>query len=374
MTRHILSLLLVLAVLSSCGPKNGVSGKKVPLKKERKSAPARLTNLLEPEESLRLALGQDIPVKLEYPDSVSVDSVQVFLGGSLIYTLLVNTGFPEGGPVEARIPSGKQGTGRLGLRMRIFFEGGGTENQSRQLTFLSDQEPEVYDYTLVNEYPHDVEAYTQGLQYVDGWLYEGTGNYGTSSLRKVHLESGKVEKIRHMGPSLFGEGITVMGERIYQLTYKSQVGFIFDKTTFEEIQKVYYQNKEGWGLTHNGEELIMSDGTNVLYFLDPELFTINRQIEVYNDKGRVESLNELEYINGKIWANRYYTDEIVIIDPETGKVEGRMDLKGILKTGDRKSGTDVLNGIAWDGKGERLFVTGKFWPKLFEIRPTSRPK
>jgi len=374
MTPNLLPILLALMVLSSCGPKNGVSGKKVPGKQERRSAPAKLATMVEPEESLRLALGQDIPVRLEYPDSVSVDSVQIYLGGSLIHTLNVNTGFPEGGPVEARIPSGEQGTGRLGLRLRIFFEGGGTENQSRQLTFLSDQEPELIGYTLVKEYPHDVEAYTQGLQYVDGWLYESTGNYGTSSLRKVQLESGKVEKIRHMDPSLFGEGITVMGERIYQLTYKSQVGFIIDKSSFEEIQKVYYQNKEGWGLTHNGEELIMSDGTNVIYFLDPELFTINRQIEVYNHKGRVDSLNELEYINGKIWANRYYTDEIVIIDPETGKVEGRMDLKGILKTGERKSSTDVLNGIAWDEEGGRLFVTGKYWPRLFEIRPTSRPR
>ncbi len=179
---------------------------------------------------------------------------------------------------------------------------------------------------------------------------------------------GEVTKIRNLDPSLFGEGITVLGERIYQLTYKSQVGFIYDKSTFEEIQKVYYQNKEGWGLTHNGEELIMSDGTNVIYFLDPEMFTINRQIEVYHNEGPANSLNELEYINGKIWANRYYTDEIVIIDPESGKVEGRINLKGILKAADRKPTTDVLNGIAWDAEGERLFVTGKFWPKLFEIR------
>ena len=214
----------------------------------------------------------------------------------------------------------------------------------------------------------------RGLQYVDGWLYEGTGNYGTSSLRKVNLETGEVEKIRNLDASLFGEGITVLGERIYQLTYKSQVGFIYDKSTFEEIQKVYYQNKEGWGLTHNGEELIMSDGTHVIYFLDPEMFTVTRQIEVYTDKGRAESLNELEYIDGKIWANRYYTDEIVIIDPETGKVEGRINLKGILKASDRKSSTDVLNGIAWDEEEKRLFVTGKFWPKLFEIKLTSRPK
>ena len=374
MTRVLLSLLVFLAMLSACGPETGVSGNKEAGKKERSSAPARLTTLVEPEAPVKLALGEDIPVRLEYPDSVTVDSVQIYLGGSLIYTLIASTGFPEGGPVEARIPTGSELTGISGISLRIFFKGGSTENQSRQITLLSDQKPDEYSYAVVNEYPHDVKAYTQGLQYADGWLYEGTGNYGTSSLRKVDLATGKVELTRMMDPSLFGEGITVMGERIYQLTYKSQVGFIFDKSSFEEIQKVYYQNKEGWGLTHNGEELIMSDGTHVIYFLDPEMFTINRQIEVYNHVGKVDSLNELEYINGKIWANRYYSDEIVIIDPKTGKVEGRINLKGILKSGDRRPNTDVLNGIAWDEEGERLFVTGKYWPKLFEIRPTSLPK
>lgn len=374
MSRYFLFLLVSLTVLSACGPKNGVSGKKAPRKQERPSAPVRVSTLVEPGESLQLALGQDIPVRLEYPDSVVVDSVQVFLGGRLLHTLVANIGFPEEGPLEARIPSGSQATGRSGLRLRVYFNGGKAENQSRQITFLSDREPEIFNYSVVNEYPHDIKAYTQGLQYVDGWLYEGTGNYGTSSLRKVKLESGEVEKIRNLDASLFGEGITVMGERIFQLTYKSQVGFIYDKSSFEEIQKVYYQNKEGWGLSHNGQELIMSDGTHVIYFLDPEMFTVTRQIEVYDHKGRMDSLNELEYINGKIWANRYYTDEIVIIDPETGRVEGRVNLKGILKTGDRQPGTDVLNGIAWDSEGERLFVTGKYWPKLFEIRLTSRPK
>ncbi|MCK4748912.1 MAG: glutaminyl-peptide cyclotransferase, partial [Bacteroidales bacterium] len=161
---------------------------------------------------------------------------------------------------------------------------------------------------------------------------------------------------------------------IYQVTYKSQVGFIYDKSSFKEIQKIYYQNREGWGLSHNGEELIMSDGTHVIYFLDSEMFTINRQIEVYDNKGRADSLNELEYINGKIWANRYFTNEIVIIDPETGKVEGRINLKGILKATDRKTSTDVLNGIAWDEAANRIFVTGKYWPKLFEIKPIAHPK
>lgn len=367
-------IIILLALLVACGPENGVSGKKEQGKRPAPPVQVRISTLAEPHSAIQVSLGEDIPVRLEYPDTTSLDSVQLFLSGKLIHTLHADTGFTNGRPVEARIPTALELPGRSGLRLRIYFRGGSVENQSRQITFLSDIVPVEYTYKLLREYPHDIAAYTQGLQYLDGWLYEGTGNYGTSSLRKVNLETGKPEKIRNLDPSLFGEGITVMGERIYQLTYKSQVGFIYDLKSFEEIQKVYYQNKEGWGLTHNGEELIMSDGTHVIYFLDPELFTVNRQIEVYDNEGRADSLNELEYINGKIWANRYYTDEIVIIDPETGKVEGRVHLKGILKTGDRRPGTDVLNGIAWDQEGDRLFVTGKYWPKLFEIRLTSPHK
>jgi glutamine cyclotransferase len=299
---------------------------------------------------------------------VVLDSVQAYLGGALKQTLKAFPRSGEENKLNFTLATEGERTGRSGLRLRLFFEGGKSENQSQQLTFLSDKTPVQYSYELVAEYPHDPAAYTQGLQYEDGILYEGTGNYGTSSIRQVQLESGEVTKIRDLEQSLFGEGIAVLGNRIYQLTYKSQVGFIYDKNSFEQIQKVYYQNREGWGLTHNGEELIMSDGTHIIYFLDPEMFTVNRQIEVFDDKGPADSLNELEYIEGKIWANRYYTDEIVIIDPETGKVEGRINLKGILKTADRKPSTDVLNGIAWDRQGKRVFVTGKFWPKLFEIR------
>ena len=300
------------------------------------------------------------------PDTVSVDSIQVFLGGALRQTF--------SGKMEASLFTAGESTGKSSLRMRVFLTGGKAENLSQQITFLSDLDPVKYGYRVVNEFAHDVTAFTQGLQYVDGWIYEGTGNYGTSSLRQVKLETGEIEKIRNLDQSLFGEGITVLGERIYQVTYKSQVGFIYDKSSFKEIQKIYYQNREGWGLSHNGEELIMSDGTHVIYFLDPEMFTINRQIEVYDNKGRADSLNELEYINGKIWANRYFTNEIVIIDPETGKVEGRINLKGILKATDRKTSTDVLNGIAWDEAANRIFVTGKYWPKLFEIKPIAHPK
>jgi len=357
-----ISLLFTLA-LSCCS--SGGSTERTPVRTPTQS---RISTLVEPAEALTLPLGTEIEIQLTLPDTVALDSMQAFLGGALKHTLREFPHLQEDGLVAFSLPTEGAFTGISGLRIRLFFPDGKSENQSRQLTFLSDVAPVEYSYQVVREYPHDPAAYTQGLQYDDGALYEGTGNYGTSSLRRVELETGEVIKIRNLEQALFGEGITVMGNRIYQLTYKSQVGFIYDKSSFEQIQKVYYQNREGWGLTHNGEELIMSDGTNVIYFLDPDMFTVNRQIEVYDNKGPANSLNELEYIQGKIWANRYYTDEIVIIDPESGKVDGRINLKGILKTADRKPSTDVLNGIAWDSQGSRIFITGKYWPKLFEIR------
>ena len=357
-----ISLLLSLS-LSCCSGGGNTERTPVPSPTQQ-----RISSMVEPAGALTLPLGTEIAIHLTLPDTVALDSVQAFLGGALQRTIREFPELEEKGIVAfSLLPDGAH-TGKSGLRIRLFFADGTSENQSRQLTFLSDEAPVQYTYQVIREYPHDPAAYTQGLQYDEGSLYEGTGMEGTSSLRRVKLETGEVTKIRDLEQSLFGEGIAVMGNRIYQLTYKSQVGFIYDKSSFEVIQKVYYQNREGWGLTHNGEQLIMSDGTNVIYFLDPEMFTVDRQIEVFDDQGPADNLNELEYIQGKIWANRYYTDEIVIIDPESGKVEGRINLKGILKTTDRKPSTDVLNGIAWDPQGNRIFVTGKLWPKLFEIR------
>jgi glutamine cyclotransferase len=360
--QHCLWLFTTLLVLHDCGPRNGATGGN----RTVAGPPPKSTRLVRPSESLVIPVGEAITVQVEAPDTVTVDSIQVFLGGALKKTLVAE--------LQTTLSGGEVPTGVTGLRTKVFLSGGVTESHSRQITFLSDVAPVEYGYHVVNAYPHDPEAYTQGLQYADGWLYEGTGNYGHSSLRRVALETGEIKQVRNLDESFFGEGITVFGERIYQLTYRSQVGFVYDRESFEEIRRIYYQNREGWGLTNNGEELIMSDGSNVIYFLDPEMFTINRQIEVYNDRGPADSLNELEYIKGKIWANRYNTDEIVIIDPGSGKVEGRINLKGILPAADRTSTTDVLNGIAWDSVQDRIFVTGKYWPRLFEIRLSSPPK
>ena len=225
--------------------------------------------------------------------------------------------------------------------------------------------PVLYTYEVINSYLHDPAAFTQGLVYLDGVLYEGTGLNGESSLRQVALETGEVVQVHHLAEQFFGEGITVFGDRIIQLTWRSHVGFVYARETFELLQQFTYPT-EGWGLTHDGERLIMSDGTATLYFLDPATFAAVGSIEV-RDQGPVSRLNELEYIDGQIYANVWQTDRIARISPQTGKVTGWINLRDLLLPDDRRQRVDVLNGIAYDAVQKRLFVTGKWWPKLFEI-------
>ena len=225
----------------------------------------------------------------------------------------------------------------------------------------------VYTYEIVNIYPHDRGAFTQGLVYEEGGiLYEGTGLRGRSTLRLVELETGDVLRLHSLPIHLFGEGVAVYGDQIFQLTWQSHVGFVYDKDSFELLQEFTYPT-EGWGITHDGQRLIMSDGTSTLHFLDPETLEETGQIEVYDQNGPVNRLNELEYIHGEVYANVWKTDRISRIDPHTGRVTGWIDLTGLLTEEDRVEPVDVLNGIAYDADNDRLFVTGKLWPKIFEI-------
>ncbi len=226
-------------------------------------------------------------------------------------------------------------------------------------------EPINYTYTVLNTYPHDTGAYTEGLVFQDGFLYESTGLYGNSTLRREELETGKILQLYSMPQQYFGEGITIFGERILQLTWQSQVGFVYDKTTFQLLGKFSYPT-EGWGITNNGTSLIMSDGTANLYFLNPETYERTGQIQVHDGNMSIAMLNELEYVNGDIYANVWLTNRIAIIDIQTGQVKGWVDLEG-LNTNPTSNPDDVLNGIAYDSIGNRLFVTGKRWSQLFEI-------
>ncbi len=224
----------------------------------------------------------------------------------------------------------------------------------------------VYTYEVINTYPHDANAFTQGLVLDGDTLYEGTGLNGRSSLRRVDLASGQVLQQINLAPEYFGEGITVWEEQIIQLTWQSQHGFVYDKATFDQLAEFTYPT-QGWGITHDGQRLIMSDGSATIYFWDPTTFTPVDSIDVYDLNGPVASLNELEYINGEIWANIWQTDRIARIDPVTGQVLAWVDLSGLLTPAERAQ-ADVLNGIAYAPTQDRLFVTGKLWPKLFEIR------
>lgn len=224
----------------------------------------------------------------------------------------------------------------------------------------------AYSYTVVNSYPHDVQAYTQGLQLVDGVFYESTGLEGRSSLRKVEIATGTVLKQHDLEDQYFGEGIVVIADHIWQITWKSQVAFLYDRESFNELKRVNYPT-QGWGLTYDGTRLIMSDGSSTLYFRDPESFDEIGRVRATYLGQPIDQLNELEYINGEVWANVYQTNYIVRINPETGVVTSIVDLTGILANETLTNQVDVLNGIAWDAAGNRLFVTGKLWPRVYEI-------
>jgi glutamine cyclotransferase len=229
--------------------------------------------------------------------------------------------------------------------------------------------PEIiyYTYQIVKTYPHNESAFTQGLVYEDGTLYEGTGLYRQSTIRQVDLETGNVTQIYSLPAHFFGEGITIFENKIIQLTWKNNIGFVYNKENFELLQQFNYFT-EGWGLTNNSSALIMSDGTATLHFLDPQTFQIINQIVVYDEKGPVTRLNELEYINGSIYANIWLEDTIAIINPQSGNVTGWIDLSGLKDLMNSTTSDNVLNGIAYDSNKNRLFVTGKNWSKLFEIK------
>ena len=227
-------------------------------------------------------------------------------------------------------------------------------------------EAPVSSYRVVKIYPHDRTSFTQGLVYLGGALYEGTGLTGKSVIRKVRLENGEVLQQFTMDPRYFGEGIAVFGKRLFQLTYQTEIGFVYDLATLQP-QKTFRYTGEGWGLTHDGTRLIMSDGSSSLRFLDPKTLQETGRLPVRDGSVLVKNLNELEVVKGEILANVWQTNRIARISPRTGAVVGWIDLGGLLDPHDR-AGVDVLNGIAYDAAGDRLFVTGKLWPKLFEIK------
>ncbi len=247
---------------------------------------------------------------------------------------------------------------------------GVSNTQSKTIHTLSNIVPEKLTYKTVNIYPHSKEYFTEGLEFHNGYIYEGTGENGTSGIYKVNLTSGKAVQSVELNEKYFGEGITILNNKIYQLTYRAKKGFVYDFNSFALIDSFQFTSttNEGWGLTNDGKNLIMSDGSQFITWMDTINFSIVKRIEVGNNKAIYKNVNELEYINGTIYANVYTTEMIVQIDPETGRILSEINFPDMIKMyHNQKDRIDLMNGIAWDRKNNRLFVTGKLWPKLFEI-------
>lgn len=323
------------------------------------------TNLsISPEAGATYKAGDAVEVKVSFPADAKPDSV-VYLMDSV--KLASKT--------DSSAISIKTDTMQLGVKVVTakFYKGGQSQDISTNFVLMAAKAPEQYTFVVEKVFPHDTSAYTEGLLYHDGYLYESTGLEGQSELRKVELETGKVVQRTKLEPQYFGEGSAIVGDKIVMLTYRSKVGFVYDKKTFK-LLKTFNNNVgiEGWGMTFDGKKLYMDDSTNHIWFLDKDNYNQTGYIEVYDDKGPIEQVNELEYIDGKLYANIYMFDNIVVIDPKTGAMLQNINMSGLWPQKDRPAGFDsqdkVLNGIAWDAKGKRIFVTGKKWPHLYQVR------
>lgn len=307
--------------------------------------------------------GNTVPVKLVFPNTQAIDSVIYTLDGEVIARKT------DSGEVMLDTESISLGSRTLSARLYQQQE----EQVAHSNIVVLPQPPQRYGFEVVNEYPHDPQGFTQGLEYENGIMYESTGQTGRSTLRRVNYRTGEILQRIPLADDQFGEGLTVVGNRLIQLTWLNGVGLVYNKNTFQKIGEFNYgESKEGWGICYDGTRLIKSDGTNRLYTLNADTYEEEGFVEVFNHRGPVDQLNELEYINGKVYANVYQQDIIVIIDPHTGVVEGEINLIGIFPEKEAIAYDNELNGIAYDGATDRLFVTGKNWSKLFEINLVKR--
>jgi len=301
-----------------------------------------------------------LKVKTKLRDG-ALKSVQVYFGNQLI---------KESTELEFTINNVElTQVGNINFTIKAEKTDGLKNSRSKKVNIVSDIKPQIVFYQVIHNHPHLKTSYTQGLELYNGYLYEGTGEYGHSRLMKIDIKSGKPVQSIDMDKKYFGEGITILNNKIYQLTYKAQKGFVYNVNSFAVVDSFRFHSQEGWGLTNDGKYLIMSDGTNALTWIDPNNFSIVKKIQVASNRGNMNYLNELEYVDGMIYANIYTTNYIVKIDPSTGKVLEEINLKGMIDMYHKQSDRiDVLNGIAYDKKDKKFFITGKLWPKMFEIQ------
>ncbi len=320
---------------------------------KRPSTIRQVSRLLTPAVNQQIKAGDSLSVRVELPDSISLDSLQLKLGDSSIS--LVNGG-------KFRLPA----TGRLGTRQYqlLIYADTLIERHPIRLKVLASKPPVTYRYRVVNTFAHNANDFTQGFLYRNDTIYESTGQKGKSLVKKYLLSSGQLLQSVPIDDRYFGEGCTIWNDQLYQLTWQANTGFIYDLSL--NLKKKIQYATQGWGVTTVGDTLYMTDGSSTLYLIDPLTFAQIDRMEVYTDKGPVADLNELEYIEGLIYANIWTEDRIVMIDPVNGRVVGSANLSGLLN--DREAANaDVLNGIAYDQQRKRMFFTGKYWPKTFEL-------
>jgi glutamine cyclotransferase len=313
-----------------------------------------------PEQGKEYVLGQDVRLELDVPQGAIVSGVTYMLDDKVLGSQ------SNGQPFTFKTTDLSLG---YKLVSAIINHEDKKDTATVNIVFKSPIKPTLYSYQIINTFPHDTTSYTQGLEYHDGRFLESTGENGQSTLRWVDPKTGNAIKKIDIDKQYFGEGSTLVDNKVIMLTWQHNMGFVYDAETFKQLSTFPYQNsREGWGLTFDGKQLLKSDGTNRIWFLNKDNMKEERFIDVFDDKGQVDQLNELEYIDGKLYSNVYQTNKIAIINPNSGVVEAYIDATGILPKSDTYMNTDVLNGIAWDKQGKRLFITGKKWDKLFEIK------
>ena len=311
------------------------------------------------EANLATRWDEVVPLKMRV-NSEDVVKLELIYNDSVVQTWTK----PKG-DLNLEFNAGYFGLGTRSLVLLATLNDGTTFMDSRMIRVLSDIKPEIWIAEIVTTYPHEATSFTQGLEFNEGVLYEGTGQKGMSFIAKVDLKTGKIEKKMELAGNYFGEGISILRDELFQITWQEQTCFVYDKNTLQLKRDMNYTG-EGWGLCNDDEFLIMSDGTERLTFRDKENFTITRTIEVYDDKGPISKLNELEYIDGLIYANVWMTNSVVVIQPENGKVLAVIDGSALIREG--RNGGDVMNGIAYDKRLGKIYMTGKNWTKLFEVR------
>ena len=333
-----LTIIFLGVLLISCGSNSG----------HKKSDFTIKTNAIKGNISNSATL----QLSLENKKNHTIDSILYRLNGNIINEASALNNFK---------------LGKQTVEATIYYDGE-KQTTSSTVTILNSELPKVYTYKIINEYPHDITSYTQGLEFYNDTLFESTGQLKESKLRKLNYKTGTVLKDLKLADEYFGEGLTILNNKVYQLTWQKGTGFVYDVNTFEKLSNFRYGNsKEGWGLCNYDNTIYKSDGTEKIWLLNSETLVEQEYIQVYTNKGKIIGINEMEWIDGKIYANRYQKDGVAIINPKNGAVIGVVDFKPLKKLVTQHEGLDVLNGIAYNPKTKTIFVTGKRWDKLFEV-------